>query len=95
MTPEQEAFFEYGKAREALRIFKTYFAYREESLREFYEIFIRDAWQKRVACRAWIPITERTCQNCKWQLLSEKQCQSKGCYPPEVRHPWEPRREGE
>ena len=27
MTPEQEAFYEYGKAREALRIFKTDFAY--------------------------------------------------------------------
>lgn len=37
LTPEQKAFYEYGKAREALRLFKTDFAYREETLREFYE----------------------------------------------------------
>lgn len=95
MTPEQEAFFEYGKAREALRIFKTYFAYREETLREFYEIFIRDAWQKRAVCRAWNPPEGRTCENClhKGKSIGDHPCFS--CTPPNGSiNNWEPRKEG-
>lgn len=64
LTPEQKAFYEYGKAREALRLFKTDFAYREETLREFYENYVCEAWQKRAACRAWVPLKERNCNNC-------------------------------
>ncbi len=63
LTPEQKAFFEYGKAREALRNFKMDFAYREETLREFYEEYVQDAWQKRAACRAFMmPSYERICE---------------------------------
>lgn len=67
MTPEQKAFYEYGKAREALRLFKTDFAYREETLREFYENYVRNAWQKRAACRAWKLLAQRHCLNCLYR----------------------------
>ena len=66
LTPEQKAFYEYGKAREALRLFKTDFAYREETLREFYENYVRNAWRKRAECRDWVavPLANRNCENC-------------------------------
>ena len=66
LTPEQKAFYEYGKAREALRLFKTDFAYREETLREFYENYVRNAWQKRAECRVWMDVYKRNCENCKY-----------------------------
>ncbi len=66
LTPEQKAFYEYGKAREALRLFKTDFAYREETLREFYENYVCEAWQKRAACRAWVPLEKRECRTCSY-----------------------------
>ena len=95
MTPEQKAFFEYGKAREALLIFKTDFAYREETLREFYENYVCEAWQKRAACRAWMSVKKRDCYNCKYRTISPDQYPCQGCYLDTTRKRWEPRKEGE
>lgn len=103
LTLEQKAFYEYGKAREALRLFKTDFAYREETLREFYENYVRNAWQKRAACRAWmIPSHERICENCAHEGTHPYATPCSECF----RCPfaqvyegfsdnWEPRKEGE
>lgn len=92
MTPEQKAFYEYGKAREALRIFKTDFAYREETLREFYESYVREAWRKRAVCRAWKATGGRSCYNCLYKNLP-------GCRRPcamcEDETHWKSRKEGE
>ena len=58
LTPEQKAFYEYGKAREALRLFKTDFAYREDSfeygfekgrLRMAIDTIRRRAWERHGA----------------------------------------------
>lgn len=57
MTPEQRAYYEYGKAVEALRIFKLDFCWREETSAEFYSVLVRKAWQKRAVCR-------RSCLKC-------------------------------
>lgn len=103
MTPEQKAFFEYGKAREALLIFKTDFAYREETLREFYESYVRDAWQKRAACRAWtIPSAERICENCAHEGTHPYATPCSECFRCPFAQAyegfsdnWEPRKEGE
>lgn len=94
MTPEQKAFYEYGKAREALRIFKTDFAYREETLREFYENYVRDAWQKRAACRAWCPMEERYCDNCRHYKLTRSTSICAECTKWADPVNWEPRKEG-
>lgn len=91
LTPEQKAFYEYGKAREALRLFKTDFAYREETLREFYENYVRNAWQKRAACRAWIPPQQRGCFTCKHDGTHYKLCAL--CYGVGWPISWEPKKE--
>lgn len=91
MTPEQEAFYEYGKAREALRIFKTDFAYREETLREFYENYVCEAWQKRAACRAWNPPDGRDCPNCFYSSNRRCKLPCSQCWGHCL---WEPRKEG-
>ena len=97
-TPEQKAFYEYGKAREALRLFKTDFAYREETLREFYENYVCEAWQKRAACRAWVPLEKRECRTCSYL---EEDDGSEICENCMIFNSlasscnWEPRKEGE
>lgn len=103
MNAEQKAFYEYGKAREALRLFKTDFAYREETLREFYENYVRNAWQKRAACRAWmIRCSERTSKNCIHGSKSRYEMPCRECFRSAyalqsemVGDNWEPRKEGE
>ena len=98
LTPEQKAFYEYGKAREALRLFKTDFAYREETLREFYENYVCEAWQKRAACRAWLPLKERNCKNCMHlhrDMKSGSPCSDCPGIDDEIPSNWEPRKEGE
>ena len=98
LTPEQKAFYEYGKAREALRLFKTDFAYREETLREFYENYVCEAWQKRAACRAWVPLEKRECRTCSYL---EEDDGSEICENCMIFNSlasscnWEPRKEGE
>lgn len=59
LTPEQQAFFEYGKARKALEITKKQLAkelhwYSSRHQARDYnniDILIRDVWRKRAACR--------------------------------------------
>lgn len=98
MTPEQKAFYEYGEAREALRIFKTDFAYREETLREFYENYVREAWRKRAVCRVWVPLEKRECRTCSYL---EEDDGSEICENCMIFNSlasscnWEPRKEGE
>lgn len=95
LTPEQKAFYEYGKAREALRLFKTDFAYREETLREFYENYVCEAWQKRAACRAWVPLIRRDCHNCTYQGITPVPDFCFPCINEGIPINWEPRKEGE
>lgn len=90
LTPEQKAFYEYGKAREALRLFKTDFAYREETLREFYENYVCEAWQKRAACRAWKPLIRRDCHNCKYQGVTPVPDVCLPCINEGIPFNWEP-----
>lgn len=75
LTPEQKAFFEYGKALGKLEKFRddhkgwkcvnflsrrhywrsgNYVCCETQDVTEQHALLIRDAWQKRAACRAWI-----------------------------------------
>lgn len=58
MTLEQRAYYEYGKAVKALRIFKLDFCWREETLAEFYSDLVLSAWKKRAVLRI-------TCSECQ------------------------------
>lgn len=108
MTPEQKAFYEYGRARAWLK------AHRLKELLvdvpdmglSFWHMqrnmcglnaLIRDAWQKRAACRVW-QVKERYCGNCKYSDYSEWDvpcCECSHANIAEIMDRWEPRKEGE
>lgn len=102
MTPEQKAWFEYGRSRGWLKAHrsKKYFAdvpdmglYAWHVERDMHglDALIRDAWRKRAACRAWAPPKGRHCFNCFYNSKHR-------CEPPCSRcwgvGKWEPRKEG-
>lgn len=112
MTPEQKAFYEYGRARGWLKAHrsKKYFvdvpdmglySWHLERGMHGLDALIRDAWQKRAACRAWNE-TERNCANCYHEGTHPYATPCSEC----IRCPhaqaelwwmdnWEPRKEGE
>lgn len=61
MTPEQKAFYEYGKARGILKEVRFQMISMEYDEKRYHKLSkaICDAWQKRAACRI-----ERHCGNC-------------------------------
>jgi len=104
MTPEQKAWFEYGRSRGWLKAHrsKKYFAdvpdmglYAWHVERDMHglDALIRDAWQKRAACRAWVHPMRRRCSNCKHELTQYKWCTV--CANEGLPIYWEPRKEGE
>lgn len=78
MTPEQKAFFEYGRAFERVcrraellrtarkRCTENPGRYGPEPLiaKVLFDRTINKARQKRAACMAWVPLKERNCNNC-------------------------------
>jgi hypothetical protein len=57
---------------------------------------IRDAWQKRAACRAWVPLKERNCNNCMHLYRDTKFGSPCFCctgIDDEIPNNWEPRKE--
>lgn len=103
LTPEEKAFYEYGKARGILKERKELMISMEGEFdaaiyypeyRELYHIeeAIRDAWQKRAACRAWVHPMRRRCSNCKHELTQYKFCAA--CVHEGWPVYWEPRKEG-
>lgn len=104
MTPEQKAFYEYGKARVWLKAHrsKRYFvdvpdmglyAWHIERDMRGLDALIRDAWKKRATCRAWNPPEGRQCENClhKGKSIGDHPCFS--CTPINGANNWEPRKE--
>lgn len=78
MNAEQKAFYEYGEARSILKERKSLMRFTEGygecsdyhgEPRIMYgvEDAIRDAWQKRAACRAWKLLAQRHCLNCLYR----------------------------
>ena len=106
MTPEQKAFYEYGRARAWLK------AHRLKELLvdvpdmglSFWHMqrnmcglnaLIRDAWQKRAACRAWVPLIHRDCHNCAYKNIKPVPVVCNPCINEGFAVNWEPRKEGE
>lgn len=107
MTPEQKAFYEYGRARAWLK------AHRLKELLvdvpdmglSFWHMqrnmcglnaLIRDAWQKRAACRAWaVPLIRRDCYNCAYNNIKPIPVVCNPCINEGFAVNWEPRKEGE
>lgn len=103
MTPERKALIEYGKAIKCLEIAKkqlakelSWYASRHQA-RDYnnLDIIIRDAWQKRAACRAWVPMAQRECRTCRYLGYNcpHYDC-IQGIYLEDFCY-WEPRKEGE
>lgn len=82
ITPEQKAFFEYGAAWETTVVIHTFIRsllkdkgyqlspellhhYRDE--KSHYGAVLREAWQKRAECRAWVPLERRWCRTCRYR----------------------------
>lgn len=112
MTPEQKAFFEYGGAWEQVvltnkGIRSTIKALpgktRQKLLRRarnetHQHELILNAWQKRAACRAWVPLKERNCNNCMHLHRDTKFGSPCFCckgIDDEIPDYWDPRKEGE
>ncbi|PNC43977.1 hypothetical protein CXU14_09400 [Akkermansia muciniphila] len=107
LTPEQKAWFEYGRSRGWLKAHrsKKYFAdvpdmglYAWHVERDMHglDALIRDAWQKRAACRAWLPLKERNCKNCMHlhrDMKSGSPCSDCPGIDDEIPSNWEPRKE--
>lgn len=119
MTPEQKAFYEFGKALGELKRFRLDhwawccvrfldrrhawrsgdgFAGELQDIVNKHAYLIRDAWKKRAACRAWVPLKERNCNNCMHLYRDTKFGSPCFCCPgidDEIPDNWEPRKEGE
>ena len=114
LTPEQKSILAYGEARGILKERKSLMRFTEGSgecsdyhgePRMMYgvEEAIRDAWQKRAICRAFmIPEYERICENCNHLGMGVRFSPCSKCHRnpfteinDEYQDNWEPRKEGE
>ena len=109
LTPEQKAFFEYGKARGILAGVRKEFVVsdvvfgisKQESITSFRKNhplrhrLVKDAWQKRAACRAWVPLIHRDCHNCAYKNIKPVPVVCNPCINEGFAVNWEPRKEGE
>lgn len=96
LTPEQKAFFEYGKAVANLSVAKEFLLLSPCSLKKYADNVAR----KEAACRAWVPMEERECNNCmhtRFELEYDSPCYTCPMYGMDDGIPsrWEPRKEGE
>lgn len=106
LTPEQKAYFEYGKAWGELKRLREEIIYnlgyyrglkKHEAILVFRknfclrDILIEDAWKKRAACRAWVHPMQRRCHNCKYDNVLYKMCTL--CCNEGWPVYWEPRKE--
>lgn len=92
-TPEQKAFYEYGKARGILKEVRFQMISMEYDEKRYHKLSkaICDAWQKRAACRALKATEGRCCSNCLYKNLPGSRRPCAMCE--DVTH-WEPRKEG-
>lgn len=105
LTPEQKAFFEYGKAIEKMNSSKKrlrgIWRSSENIIRRIgkasiigprHKENIKAAWQKRAACRAW-QVKERYCGNCEHFGWGGDADPCRICRPSVYQPFWEPRKE--
>ena len=106
LTPEQKAWFEYGRSRGWLKAHrsKKYFADVPDMGLSFWHMqrnmcglnaLIRDTWRKRAACRAWVPLIHRDCHNCAYKNIKAVPVVCNPCINEGFAVNWEPRKEGE
>lgn len=77
MNAEQKDILKYGEALGILKERKSLMRFTEgfKECGDYHgeprimygvEDAIRDAWQKRAACRAWVPLERRECRTCRY-----------------------------
>lgn len=106
MNAEQKDILKYGEALGILKERKSLMRFTEGygecsdyhgEPRMMYgvEEAIRDAWQKRAACRAWVDIYKRNCENCKYfsRTAVEEPCVKCSELYEGMPEYWEPRKE--
>jgi len=93
-TPEQKAFYEYGKSCGILKEVRFQMISMEYDEKRYHKLSkaICDAWQKRAACRAWNPPDGRDCPNCFYSSNRRCKLPCSQCWGHCL---WEPRKEGE
>lgn len=111
MTPEQKAFFEYGKVWSELKRLRKEIVYNLARYRGIKkngailifrkclcerDVLIKEAWRKRAACRAWaVPLIRRDCYNCSYSNIKPTPIVCAPCINEGFAVNWEPRKEGE
>lgn len=106
LTPKQKTILAYGEARGILKERKSLMRFTEcfKECSDYHgeprimygvEDAIRDAWKKRAACRAWIPMEKRYCGNCEHFGWGGDADPCRICRPSVYQPFWEPRKEGE
>lgn len=98
LVSEQKAFYEYGKARGILKEVRFQMISMEYDEKRYHKLSkaICDAWQKRAACRAWVPLKERNCENCMHLhrgMKSDSPCFYCPGIDDEIPSNWVPRKE--
>lgn len=74
----------------------NYVCCETQDVTEQHALLIRNAWQKRAACRAWVPLKERNCNNCMHLYRDTKFGSPCFCctgIDDEIPNNWEPRKE--
>lgn len=107
LTPEKKALIEYGKARGRLEGRREEFIIpdivfgisKQEAIASFRKhhpvrsALVKDAWQKRAVCRAWVPMEKRYCGNCEHFGMGTQAYPCRICRPLVYQSLWEPRKE--
>ena len=109
MMPRDKALLAYGKARGILAGVRKEFVVsdvvfgisKQESITSFRKNhplrhrLVKDAWQKRAAFKAWVPMEDRYCNNCLHFKSSESNPICAECSKWADPVNWEPRKEDE
>lgn len=103
LTPEQRSFYEYGKALERMNATKkrlrgiwrsdkdiSYRIGQASIIVPRHKRNVKDAWQKRAVCRAWVHPMQRRCSNCKYEMSQYKWCTA--CANEGLPIYWEPKK---
>ncbi|PNC05621.1 hypothetical protein CXU21_00805 [Akkermansia muciniphila] len=109
MTPERKALKDYGIALGELKRLRKELIFNLAHYRGIKKngailifrkclgkraVLIKDAWQKRAACRAWVPLIRRDCHNCTYQGITPVPDFCFPCINEGIPINWEPRKEG-
>ncbi len=90
LTPEQEAFYQYGEAVASLSFARDFLKLTPSDLKKYEDLVSR----KRAVCRAWVPMEKRYCGNCEHFGMGTQAYPCRICRPLVYQSLWDPERRG-